>query len=113
MALGCVGFGTVMASSALEAEAEVRRAELRRIEAAELRQTEAMTVLQGVALTLRHAWAVDREYPVTLPELPPADPWGTRIRYRRIDPDRAELRSAGPDLEFESLDDRVLRLPME
>lgn len=74
------------------------------------RQEEAEALLEEIALRLEALRAVERAYPRALPEAPPTDPWGSDVRYEAGGPDRAWLRSAGPDTAFGTADDLVREL---
>jgi hypothetical protein len=66
---------------------------------------EAKAQLEVLAARLSAAARDAGELPEALTEAPPKDPWGHPIDYSRTSPDRAVLRSAGPDGRIGTRDD--------
>jgi hypothetical protein len=71
---------------------------------------EAWALVDEVAEWIHAAQAREGRFPRALRERPPSDPWGNAIFYARSGMDRAELRSAGPDRELDTIDDLVRTL---
>jgi hypothetical protein len=69
------------------------------------RLDDAKSSLDAVAARLEASARESSELPESLGEAPPKDPWGRPIEYCRPAPDRAMLRSAGPDGKFGTKDD--------
>jgi hypothetical protein len=66
---------------------------------------DAKSELDALAARISASAAAAREFPELLAEAPPKDPWGEPVEYERSAPDRASLRSAGPDGKFGTKDD--------
>jgi len=111
--LTCVGLVVFSSSTALRRSASAVQSQLQAKRQAMEVQTDSLAALRDLAAALESIRSVEFEYPLTLPELPPIDPWGQPIVYRRISPDRAELRCLGPDGISGTADDNVLQLPTE
>ena len=111
--LGCVGMVVFSSSSALQRSANASQAEIQSKQQELEVQVDSLAALRDLAGSLESIRSVEFEYPLSLPELPPIDPWGQPIEYRRVSPDRAELRSLGPDGLSGTADDNVLQLPTE
>jgi hypothetical protein len=109
--LSCAGLGAVAAGSALRQGSRATRSMLARKRKVADKLERAERVLHDLADVLDSDRAVDLEYPLVLTELAPKDPWGHPVVYRRIAPDRAELRSAGADGTIGTADDLLLPLP--
>lgn len=65
----------------------------------------ATAQMENLAARIAASARDDGELPETLPEAPPKDPWGCAFEYARPSPERAVLRSAGPDRRFGTKDD--------
>ncbi len=105
-----VGGGLVVAGH--RAEQDIARAGRARAarDANRERIASAQGLLDELASRIAAQFRLDGYLPDMLPEAPPPDPWGTPVRYLRVDGDRAELRSAGPDARFRTRDDLVRTL---
>jgi type II secretion system (T2SS) protein G len=95
----CVCAGGVVLGVARDAEPRLARSRASRREAAEAaaRTQDAKSLLAAMADRLGADARASGELPETLGEAPPRDPWGNAVIYDRSAPDRATLRSAGPD----------------
>lgn len=111
LAICCVGLGVFSFSSALSAQARVVQRKLSTERQKSAVKAQVIASLRDLADTLNAIRAAEFEYPLELPELAPDDPWGRPILYSRVSPDRAELRSLGPDGVRGTSDDQVLTLP--
>ena len=64
--------------------------------------------LNQIALSIERYYLSKGELPSDLKEVlgyVPSDPWGRKIRYRIVSESSFELRSAGPDRQFDTEDD--------
>jgi hypothetical protein len=110
-----VGGGVLLATAAgvaalvasHKAAPRVARAKHRRAEASNRRGLldAATSQLETLAMRICGAATAAGELPETLPQSPPKDPWGRPLEYERNSPERAVLRSAGPDGKFGTRDD--------
>jgi hypothetical protein len=107
----CCGGGLVLGVVSLEPELARVRSKLESVRETDELLDAARAQLADLAAVVERARARSREYPPVLPEAPPQDPWGTPVLYERLAPDRAVLRSAGPDRELGTHDDVRLDLP--
>ena len=91
--------GGVVLGVAREAQPRLAKArERRRQAAATLERTDDVkSLLDAMADRIAADALVTGELPESLVESPPRDPWGNAVIYERMTPDRATLRSAGPD----------------
>jgi hypothetical protein len=107
---GGVALGVAHSVAPTIAAARVRRAEAERERE---RGDDVRSLFEVVAARLLATARATGELPDTLDESPPKDPWHHAIRYERSGPERAVLRSAGPDGQFGTRDDleRVIELP--
>ncbi len=105
--LAAICTGGVVLGLAESAAPRVAAARAVRAEAArELgRSADTKSFLDDLAARLDASARGAGEFPETLDEAPPKDPWGRAIEYTRAAPNRALLRSAGPDGKFGSKDD--------
>ena len=108
-ALCCAG-GAVLSVEYMQPELQAAEQELEALEADDQRVVAARAQLANLAALLDQARGASPHYPETLPEAPPQDPWKTPVSYSRTGPDRAVLRSAGPDRAFGTPDDLVHEL---
>ena len=113
VALGCVGALTWTFRSGVALQTRSARQRVEELRAEAERRLAVDALLEDIGAHLDATWHRDRAYPRALPEAPPQDPWGSALRYERAGPDRAGLRSAGPDRAFDTADDIVLTLRAE
>ena len=111
VALACTGVGYGLATEALDREAAEHLRRLRVLQEREDVHHDARAGLEFLASRLWAHRSAEGEFPADLSERSPQDPWGTRLRYERLGPDRATLTSAGPDRMLGTEDDLVLELP--
>jgi hypothetical protein len=106
MTAAMVAGGAAVAFARRE-EPNLARSAARREERAREKERigDARSSLDAVAARLEAAARDTGELPEALGEAPPKDPWGRPIEYLRAAPDRATLRSAGPDAKFGTRDD--------
>lgn len=95
----CICAGGVVLGVARNAEPRLARARERRRQAAAAAEktSDAKALLDAMADRLIADALAAGELPESLVESPPRDPWGNPVVYERSTPDRATLRSAGPD----------------
>lgn len=106
--LGLVCAGGVVFSLGRKALPRVEASQGRRRAVAEQAERVARTRQMFDLLAARLVAELPRsggEFPETLSEAPPPDPWDRPIRYERLSAERAMLRSSGPDREFGTKDD--------
>jgi hypothetical protein len=105
--LSAICAGGVALSFVRGAEPKLARSAARRENRARERAMldDAKSSLAAVAARLEANARGTGELPEALGEAPPKDPWGRPIDYGRVAPDRATLRSAGPDGKFGTKDD--------
>jgi len=108
--LGCIGVSAATADAVLSQVEGVQEQRLLELERRQRSLAQADALLDEVAQWLHAAHAQSRGFPRALRENPPPDPWGNSLRYTSAGRDRAELRSAGPDGEFDTPDDLVRTL---
>lgn len=106
----CVGLGVFSLRTAVSLQADAVRGEAEDLRERARRLDETEALLDEIGLHLGATRDQERMYPHALPEAPPADGWGTDLRYERAGPDRAWLTSAGPDRRFGTADDLVRTL---
>jgi len=99
--------GGVVLGVARHAEPRLAEARARRRRAAETAEKteDVKSLLDAMADRLAADALVFGELPELLVESPPRDAWGNAVIYERIAPDRAMLRSAGPDGRAGTKDD--------
>jgi len=106
--------GGVVLGLARDAEPRLAKSRAHRREtlAREERTNDAKSLLEAMADRLASDARAAGELPETLGESAPRDPWGNAVVYERDAPDRAFLRSAGPDGRTGTKDDvrREIRL---
>lgn len=105
--LAAICTGGVVFGLAENAAPRLARARARRAEAVQEldRSADTKSFLDDLAARLDASSRGAGEFPETLDEAPPKDPWGRPIEYTRAAPGRALLRSAGPDGRFGTKDD--------
>lgn len=108
----CIGIGTFSVRLGIERHAEMLRSDVEARRARRDQLLDAEALLEEIAQHVEAVRAVERMYPYALPEPPPPDPWGSDLAYERGGPDRAWLRSAGPDRQMGTTDDIVRALPV-
>jgi hypothetical protein len=91
--------GGVVLGVARDAEPRLAKARQRRRQAAATAEMtdDVKSLLDAMADRLAADALAAGELPESLVEASPRDPWGNAVIYERIAPDRAMLRSAGPD----------------
>jgi len=101
---------TAVSGTVLAQIDEMQQRQLADIEAerADVEGTHAL--LDEVSEWLHAARERSGGFPRALRETPPPDPWGHALRYESRGRDRADLRSAGPDGAFDTVDDVVRTL---
>jgi hypothetical protein len=112
VSLVCLAAGAGLVASHVKGKSVRLRQKIDRGRAEKGQASAAERQLRELGLTLEARRAHEFEFPVSLGELAPDDPWGTAIVYRRLSPDSAELRSAGADRRPGTEDDVVLELPL-
>jgi hypothetical protein len=103
----CLGIATFAVRSGVDRAARVTEERVNELRGERRLVEDAEALLDEIALRLEAVRAVERAYPRALPEAPPPDPWGNAVEYEPVGPDRAWLRSAGPDGTFRTSDDVV------
>ena len=106
----CIGIGTYTVRVGMGRHAQTLRQEVESRQAERERELDVEALLEEIVQRVESVRAIERAYPRALPEPPPPDPWGTDLVYERGGPDRAWLRSAGPDRAMGTGDDIVRAL---
>jgi hypothetical protein len=101
----CIGGVVLNLSRAAQPRIASARAERAKASATQALVAQAQAELDALAARVAAGARDAGELPETLAEAPPKDPWGQPVDYSRSSPDRAVLRSAGPDGRLGTKDD--------